>query len=271
VSVPQHATRADHFPVTLRVIPSRLRSRLGAVYGYADLVEGSTGGSADERLGMLDDIGAQVRAIEAGDEPRHPVLCELAPPVRAGQLPVEPLLRLIEAARADQVVYRYGTIAQLVEYCQRAAAPVGELTLHVFGQATAERVALSDRICTALRMIEQLQDLGTGAGRRYLLKEDLDRFGVASDDLERQYASWPLRNVIAYQAERARAFLEAGAPLVGALRGWARLTFGAHVAVGRAGLAALSRAGFDPIAERVHAGRGGVVGQWLRATVRSAG
>jgi squalene synthase HpnC len=252
-------------------MPSRIRSHLSAVYSYADLVEGRGAESPDERLSLLDDVEAQVRAIDDGDEPRHPVLCELARTVRTGELPTEPLLRLIEAARTDQVVYRYGTIAQLVEYCQRAAAPVGELTLHVFGQASAERVVLSDRICTALRMIEQLRDLGTESGRRYLLKEDLDRFGVPTDDLERQYASWALRNVIAYQAERARAFLEAGAPLVGTLRGWARLTFGGHVAVGRAGLTALSRAGYDPIAERVQAGRGGVVGQWLRATVRSAG
>ena len=51
--------------------------------------------------------------------------------------------------------------------------------LHVFGAATPERIARSDRICDALQIIEHLQDVGEdyARGRVYLPREDMARFG----------------------------------------------------------------------------------------------
>jgi phytoene/squalene synthetase len=80
-------------------------------------------------------------------EARHPLLVRLQSTVRACALPREPFLRLIEANRVDQRVARYDTWEQLLGYCHLSADPVGELVLGVFGAATPERVALSDRIC----------------------------------------------------------------------------------------------------------------------------
>ena len=77
---------------------------------------------------------------------------------------------MIEANRRDQVVGHYGSFDQLLEYCQLSAAPVGELVLHVFGAATPERIALSDKICAALQVIEHLGDLeeDRARGRLYI-------------------------------------------------------------------------------------------------------
>ena len=83
----------------------------------------------------------------------------------ACRLPPGPFERLIEANRLDQVVTRYETFAQLLGYCQLSAAPVGELVLHVFGAATPERIALSDRICAGLQIIEHLQDIAEDHAR----------------------------------------------------------------------------------------------------------
>ena len=59
-------------------------------------------------------------------------------------------------------------------YCDLSANPVGELVLHVFGAATPERIALSDRVCTALQLAEHWQDVGEDfrRGRIYLPAED---------------------------------------------------------------------------------------------------
>ena len=88
-----------------------------------------------------------------------------------------------QPARPAQAAYE--TFDELVGYCDLSANPVGELVLHVFGAATPDRIALSDRVCTALQLAEHWQDVAEdhAAGRIYLPAEDLDRFGVAPDDL----------------------------------------------------------------------------------------
>ena len=97
----------------------------------------------------------------------------------------QPLLDLIQANRQDQQVTRYRTFADLQQYCELSANPVGQIVLYIFGAATPERIALSDRICTALQLAEHWQDVAEDLanGRIYLPAEDLERFGCTEADL----------------------------------------------------------------------------------------
>lgn len=270
------ARAAENFPVALRVLPARYRRHLIAVYAYArhvdDLGDEPQAPGVD-RTAELDRIEAELRALYTGRAVSHPVVRALAPTVTGCGLPLDALVRLVEANRVDQRVTRYATFAQLVDYCTLSANPVGELVLHVFGQAGPARRELSDRICTALQLVEHLQDVAEDhrRGRVYLPAEDLDRFGVTEEDLGRPAATAPLRELIAFEAERAWAWLDAGAPLVSALHGWARLAVGGYLAGGRATLDALAEADHDPLRAAVRPRRRRVLRRYLAATVRSAG
>ncbi|SCF07784.1 squalene synthase HpnC [Micromonospora viridifaciens] len=272
----EQARSRENFPVALRVLPGRYRRHLLAVYAYArqidDIGDEPLPGTTD-RVAALDAIEAELRSVYAGREVSHPVVRGLAPTVAECRLPLDALVRLIEANRVDQRVTRYATFDQLVGYCNLSANPVGELVLHVFGQVDEARIALSDRICTALQLVEHLQDVAEDhrRGRVYLPAEDLDRFDVTEDDLARPSASRQLRELIEYEAERARAWLDAGAPLVAALHGWARLAVSGYLAGGRATLDALAAAGHDPLSATVRPRGRRVLHRWLAATVRSAG
>ena len=133
--------------------------------------------------------------------------------VRECGLPIGPFERLIEANRVDQVVTRYETFTQLLDYCQLSAAPVGELVLGVFGVATPKRVALSDRVCAGLQVVEHLQDIAEDhrRGRVYMPREDLDRFGCSEQDLTAPVPSAQLRALIAFEAARAQSICSAAA------------------------------------------------------------
>jgi squalene synthase HpnC len=242
----------ENFPVALRLLPTRYRRHLAAVYGFARSAD-DMGDEAPEaeRLALLDELEADLaRLYRPGPGrggPRLRVVGALAPAVAECGIPEQPFLDLIQANRQDQVVARYRTYADLLAYCRLSANPVGRIVLHVFGVATPRREKLSDQVCTALQLAEHWQDVAEDlrAGRIYLPGEDLDSFGVTEADLAAPTASEQVRALIAFEVRRANELLGHGAPIVGTLRGAARAAVAGYVAGGRAALGAITASGHD--------------------------
>jgi squalene synthase HpnC len=244
----------ENFPVALRLLPERYRRHLTALYCFARLTD-DLGDQAREagqddvglRLRLLDELTADVHRIYAGATPQSPVMRQMAVTVGACTIPAQPLLDLIQANRQDQQVTRYRTFTELAQYCELSANPVGQMVLYIFGAATPERITLSDRICTALQLAEHWQDVAEDLanGRIYLPAEDLDRFHVAEAELAAPSAGPAVKNLMRFETDRARRLLDEGAPLVGTLRGAARLAVAGYLAGGRAALAAIRAQGYD--------------------------
>jgi squalene synthase HpnC len=239
--------RAENFPVALRVLPRHLRAHLAAVYDVARVVDDLGDDAPGDRVAQLEAFAADLATIWEGGAPRSPVLRRLAGTVHACDLPREPFDRLIRANIVDQRVTRYPTLADLLGYCELSAEPVGRIVLAIFGASTPQRVGWSDRICTALQLIEHSQDVAEDrrAGRVYLPREDLARFGVVEADLDAARSTPALRDLIAFEAARARQMLVDGLPLLGELRGWARLAIAGYVAGGLGAVDGLRRAGWE--------------------------
>jgi squalene synthase HpnC len=253
---------AENFPVALRVLPKRWRTHLTALYGFARLVDdigdeplpGMPGDAPREqvtaaRLQLLDELQRDVAKIyDAGaPEPELAAIRALAHTVGDCGIPAQPLYDLIEANRQDQLVTRYETYQELADYCRLSANPVGQVVLYIMRAATPERIAASDRVCTALQIIEHSQDVAEdfGNGRIYLPRQDMDAHGVTEADLARPTASAEVRKLVKFEADRAAELLDAGSPLVGTLGGAARLAIAGYVAGGRATLKALAASGYD--------------------------
>ena len=240
---------AENFPVAMRVLPARYRRHLMALYGFARLTDDIGDEITPEvRLRLLDDLEADVARIYDGSGPPPlAALRELAVTVAECAVPAQPLLDLIQANRQDQIVTRYETFEDLVGYCRLSANPVGLVVLHIFGAASAGRERLSDSICTALQLVEHWQDVAEDLrkGRIYLPRQDMERFGVTEEDLAAPVTGTRVRALVAYEAARAAALLDEGAPLIGTLRGAARLAVAGYVAGGRAALSAIAASGND--------------------------
>jgi len=224
----------ENFPVAGLLAGRRRSEHLLAIYGFARLVD-DTGDEADgDRGALLAWIEGDLDRLYDGLAPMHPTMRRLAPTGR------------------DQIVDRYATLDALLDYCRLSAAPVGELVLDVFGAATPDRIELSDQVCFALQICEHLQDVAEDRrrGRVYLPLEDLDRFGCTVDDLSASTASPQLRALLAFEVERARSLLDAGAPLIRRLRGRAALAVAGFVAGGRAALNAIEHADYDVLSLR---------------------
>lgn len=211
------------------------------------------------RLALLDALERDLDRVfesalhpEDAERPRHPLLAALVPLVDRHALTPEPFRRLIEANRVDQTTTRYARFEDLLGYCTLSADPVGRLVLAIAGVSTPERVALSDAICTGLQVVEHLQDVAEDLahGRIYLPAEDMERFGVTEEDLAAPSANGAVRELIAFETERARTLLDRGAPLVGTVRGRLRLLLAGFTAGGYAALAAVEDAGYDVLAQQ---------------------
>ncbi|MGI8921409.1 MAG: squalene synthase HpnC [Solirubrobacteraceae bacterium] len=234
---------AENFPVASRLLPRRARGHLLALYGFARLVDDIGDESIGDPRPALDWLEQELAHAFAG-RAEHPLMRRLEATIKECSLPIAPFTRLIAANRQDQRIKRYETWEQLLAYCELSANPVGELVLGVFGLATAERIALSDAVCSALQVVEHLQDVGEDAARDrvYLPAADLARFGCELAELHARETSPALARVVGLQAERTRGLLLEGGRLVATLRGRPRLAVAAFVAGGRAALEAIERA-----------------------------
>jgi squalene synthase HpnC len=239
--------RAENFPVALRILPRRYQLHLRALYDVSRVIDDLGDEASGDRTELLMAFRSDLDGIWVGRPPSSPVLRRLAATVRACQLDREPFDRLVAANLQDQVVTRYATYADLVHYCTLSADPVGRVVLKIFNSSTPRDVELSDRICTALQLVEHWQDVAEDrrAGRIYLPQEDLEAHGVAETDLDRAVATPAVRQLIAFETHRAADLLDSGAPLVARLRGWARLAVGGYVAGGRAAIDAIKRTDHD--------------------------
>ncbi|MGH2912369.1 MAG: squalene/phytoene synthase family protein [Solirubrobacteraceae bacterium] len=227
----------ENFRVAGRVLKREHREGLLAIYGFARLTDEIGDEIKGDRLAALDWLEGELDRAYAG-QARHPLLCDLQGVLAKRPLPREPFVRLIEANRLDQRVGSYQTWEQLERYCELSANPVGELVLGVFGLATRERIALSDRVCTALQLIEHLQDLGEdmARGRNYLPERDRVRFASSQEGLY---------ETVAFETRRARELLSVGISLVASVPGRAKLAVAGFVAGGEAAIGEIERARYE--------------------------
>jgi squalene synthase HpnC len=260
--------RTENFPVAPRLLPRRLRAELNALYGFARLVDDIGDESPGNRPALHDELDAEVHALAAGRAPAVTLIRDLAPLVERG-VPTQPLHDLIQANRIDQTVHRYQTFDDLLGYCKLSANPVGQLVLHVLGAATPERTQLSDRICTALQIIEHCQDVAEdyGNGRVYLPQDDLNHFNVGEEDLSGPTTPRAVRELVKFEANRAHHLLDSGAALTHTFHGRIRLLIAGFLGGGRATLKALANADYDVLNAPPRAGKASLLRHTIRAAV----
>jgi squalene synthase HpnC len=219
----------ENFPVASLAIPRPLRSAVSAVYAFAR----SADDLADEGELTPEQRLAGLKTLELGVEQDadqflggDPVLLAVADTRRRFDLPAAPFLDLISAFSQDVGQRRYQDFGELMSYCRRSANPVGRILLRLYRADTPYNLGCSDAICSALQLINFLQDLRSDLLERdrvYLPQDEMTRFGVCDEDIAEGRANRATGRLIAFQCERAQRLLKAGSPLGRALPGRAGL------------------------------------------------
>ncbi len=250
----------ENFPVASVLLPSRLRPAVEAIYKFArqaDDIADEGDAPASERLTALAGFRAGLDRIEEGLPPLTPMFGALQSALRDHSLALEPLRDLLSAFEQDVVTTRYADQESVLDYCRRSANPVGRLMLALYGQQAPDQLRQSDAICTALQLINFLQDVAIDIkkDRIYLPLEDLLRFGVSEQQIAQGRVDDAWRTLMRFEVERARSLITSGAPLATTLPG--RIGWELRLVV-QGGLRILERlqaAGFDVFSSRPTLGK----------------
>jgi squalene synthase HpnC len=214
----------ENFPVASILLPKRLRRAVTAIYHFArtaDDIADEGDASPAERLTALDTYRDELHRIQQKTAPNTPLFTELAVIIAQHQLPLQPFYDLLDAFSQDVVKTRYANFGEVMDYCKKSANPVGRLMLALYQEHDPRSIAYSDAICSALQLINFLQDVAIDydKNRIYLPQDELAQYHISEAQIGRHDSSGAWSPFMLMQIERTRKLLQAGAPLGKVLKG----------------------------------------------------
>src|SRR5688500_18041084 len=140
--------------------------------------------AARELAGWRDEL---TRCFEGGGMPQTRQGRALKPFIEMFDLGRAPFDDLLDGVAMDLDHARYETIDDLLEYCRRVASAVGLICIEIFGCRDEAARDYAINLGLALQLTNIVRDVGVDLKRSrvYLPQEDLRRFGVSEEALQR--------------------------------------------------------------------------------------
>ncbi|MBZ5680073.1 MAG: phytoene/squalene synthase family protein [Acidobacteriia bacterium] len=226
---------AKNFYYAFLVLPRRKREALCAVYAFmrqCDDIADDPRLSLEERRQKLDSWLDALHRAQQGHPTDDAVLLALTDAQRRYQIPAGLLDELAQGTGMDVhenvgeavagpsstpgLAIQYKTFEDLRLYCYRVASVVGLVCIHVFGYRDPAAEPLAERCGLAFQLTNILRDVKEDAalGRVYLPEEDLAKFGLSAAELLSTPDPARFRPLLAFEADRAREFYQAGEELI---------------------------------------------------------
>ena len=232
-SLKHAASHYENFPVASVFLPKHLREPIALIYSFArqaDDFADEGDFTIEQRLSSLSKFRDELDLLQAYIKPQTTFFAALGLMIRSRNLPLMPFYDLLDAFRQDVTKVRYQNFTEVLDYCSRSANPIGRLLLHLYQAATAKNIELSDNICSALQIINFLQDIAIdfkkndGKQRIYMCQDELLKFGITEQQIATYVnASAHIDNrwqqFMQFNLQRVHALLTAGKPLGRILKG----------------------------------------------------
>ena len=207
----------SNFFFAFLTLPRPQREAIYAVYAFCRIVDDAVDLGQDRaaQRGELARWREEIRRVYEGT-PEHPAAERLQEAVKLFPIPRSALLEIIAGVEMDLGRSTYETFEDLYPYCYRVASAVGLCCIEIFGYADTRARQYAVDLGVALQLTNIMRDVqpDARAGRVYLPQEDLERFGVTSDDLAVGRYTPEFLRLMEYEAARAHACYE---------RAWAAL------------------------------------------------
>jgi phytoene synthase len=228
--------RAKNFAYGIMVLPRDKRRAIAAIYAFAREVDDVADGGLppDEKRQRLQALRATLDAPPV--DAMSTALCDAR---MRYEIPHAPLSALVDGGLQDLEQATYATFDELRGYCEKVAGAVGVACIAVYGSDDRERAVT---LGIALQLINIMRDVAEdeALGRVYLPQDELARFGVTEFAVSPEW-----RELMAFQAKRARAHLAEGLRLLDSLDRRSALCVSTFAGLYRGQLDRIEANGFD--------------------------
>ncbi len=265
----------ENFPVGSALIAARLRPHVHAYYAFARAIDDIADDavlSAKQKLARLDAMEAvllgRVQGCDGAGRQEVASAVRLRASLAETGITAARGTDLLVAFRQDAVKTRYADWDELVEYCRYSANPVGLYLLDLHGEDDRSHPA-SDALCTALQVLNHLQDCGDDLrtlDRCYLPQDWLRQAGEDVDAVRWERTGRGLRQVLDRCLDQVDRLNRVAAGLPGLVAD-RRMRLEAAVIVSLSHRLARRLRREDPLAGRVRL-RGGDAGRSLVSALR---
>lgn len=258
------------------LLPRAKRPYVHALYGFAryadEIVDDlSSAQTPAERATELTAWGERFLADLASGTSNDPVCRAVIDTARRWDIPDEHFVIFLRSMAMDLTVTDYATFDDLYTYVYGSAAVIGLQVTPILEPTSPEAAQYAVDLGVAFQLVNFIRDVGEDLdrGRVYLPADELARFGVDREMLERRVATPQVRQALAFQVQRVRDLADRSRAGVGLLAPSSRPCIDAAREL-YCGIAdEVERADFDVFARRATVPRRRrlttFVGAWTRA------
>jgi squalene synthase HpnC len=216
-------THYENFPVVSFLVKKELRKHIAIIYWFArtaDDIADDPNFPADEKIERLNHFEQRLTSLLKGtyendyEQALHQTITimNLSPGL---------FYNLLTAFKQDLIKNRYRSFDELLGYCKNSANPVGRLILELHDIRDDKAFLYSDKICTALQLINFYQDvtIDHGLDRIYFPIDEMAMFSVNENMFELNKINHNLEKLVKYNIDRTGKILEEGTKLLKFLPG----------------------------------------------------
>jgi squalene synthase HpnC len=216
-------THYENFPVVSFLIKKKLRKHVSILYWFArtaDDIADNPNIPVKDKIIKLNQFDDRLTSLLKGNYENEYELA-LSNTIHVTHLTKSLLYDLISAFRQDLVKKRYQSFEDLLNYCKYSANPIGRLILEINNIRDSDAFYYSDKICTALQLINFYQDvtIDHGLDRIYFPLDEMSMFSVSENMFEFNKINHNLEKLVKYNIDRTENILREGEKLLKYLPG----------------------------------------------------
>ena len=234
-------TQARNFYYSFVLLSKPKRDAMCAVYAFMRYCDDLSDGSDGVTPAVMDQWRAELdAALLHGKYGANPCWPAFHDTVQRYKIPRQYFHEMIDGVSSDLQPRDIQTFDELYRYCYQVASIAGLATIHIFGFQSPQAPELAEKCGIAFQLTNIIRDVKEDQekGRVYLPKEDRDRFPE-------------LKELLAFEAARARAYYAESRPLVGMVDADCRRSLWALIEIYRRLLDKIEASGYDVMSGRI--------------------
>ena len=253
-------THAKNFYYAFRVLPRRKRRAIYAAYAFCrycdDIADEPR--PLDQKRRLFEETRTRLDDALEGRETADPVFVALADAARRFSIPAAYFEEVIAGVEMDLTHDRYDSFDDLRRYCYGVASVVGLICLEIFEYADPAAREHAVDLGLAMQLTNIIRDVAEDAqrGRIYLPLDEIASFGYSERELMESAATPAFRELMRFQAARARGYFSSGRRLMPLISPDSRACPATLLNVYSTILDRIESSGFDVFERRIGLGTG---------------